>query len=166
MDKLEYNKRLLDIEKKFEEDKKSLAREFAYANNNLMAGTFVRDLTTTIEIDRLIIYLAGYQSYPEMVYSGPELTKKLVPRKDGRIGRVHQSSVCPFVLKVVIDVKGEFKSAKIDGIKIDKNKLYRLMYPSFNFDKSYLENLRAFGLNSVNFSLTIINENDKNQIQF
>ena len=92
MDKIEYEKtvELLKIEHK----KKlgSLGKEFAMSNNTVKVDDIIRDHIGVIKVESIGLYM-GIDRIPGCIYSGPEYTKKLIPRKDGSHRSVYQQNL-------------------------------------------------------------------------
>ena len=72
---------------------KSLAKEYAFSNNPYKIGDVVIDKIKTIKIEKIQFTLGGFQSTPECVYTGIELTKKGDPNKKGNKRSVYQSNI-------------------------------------------------------------------------
>lgn len=82
MDKNEYNQRLFEIKKRFEEDKKQLAIECAASNNPYSVGDILKDDSGVIILVERILFSYGYgEELPYCVYEGKTLKKDLTPRK-------------------------------------------------------------------------------------
>lgn len=90
MTKEEYDKQLVLI---FEQ-KKALAKKFAFANNPYKIGDIVTDRIGSIKIDKILYSIKTSSSdYPSCIYEGIELTKKGLPNKKGNRRNVYQTNL-------------------------------------------------------------------------
>ena len=96
MDKLEYEDKLKEIERRFDDEKSELAKEYAFSNNPYKKGDKIKDSIGYIEI-LLIQFTRGANGYfsklPECCYTGVELKKDLTPTKKGDRRKIYQSSI-------------------------------------------------------------------------
>jgi hypothetical protein len=95
MTDIEYKLKLNDIEKRFEEDKRILARDYAYSNNPNKIGDIVTDHIGSIKIER-IKYTLGWVSMKELpfcVYEGIELKKDGTSTKKQNHRDVYQNNL-------------------------------------------------------------------------
>lgn len=75
-----------------------LVKEYAFANNTIKVGDIVEDHCSTIMVEKVMFARNGEQvsrtlQLPCCVYEGKELTKKLVPRKDGARRKIWQTNL-------------------------------------------------------------------------
>ena len=96
MELKEYQSKLKELSDNFEEDKSTLARQYAFSNNELKVGDIIKDMVGAIKIEKILFTQGmGYNSFPECVYFGSELRKDLMPRKDGSKRKIYQSQIQP-----------------------------------------------------------------------
>jgi hypothetical protein len=93
MTKEEYKSKLIEINNDSELKLKSLAKEYALSNNPYKIGDIVTDHIKTVKIEKIQFTLGQFQSPPECVYTGIELTKKGEPNKNGNKNSVYQSNI-------------------------------------------------------------------------
>ena len=93
MTKEEYKSKVIEINNDRELKLKSLAKEYALSNNPYKIGDVVIDNIKTIKIEKIQFTLGGFQSTPECVYTGIELTKKGELNKRGNKRSIYQSSI-------------------------------------------------------------------------
>lgn len=87
----QYEARLKMIREERENQEIKLAKEYAFGNNTIKVGDIVEDHCSSIEVE--VIKFTRSISLPCCVYEGKELTRKLVPRKDGARRTVYQSNI-------------------------------------------------------------------------
>lgn len=81
------------IEKQYKEAKSQLGRQYAYANNTVKEGDVISDHTNTIKIDKIQWGIPFGKNIPECVFSGPCLTKKGEPYKNGDRAQIWQHNI-------------------------------------------------------------------------
>lgn len=67
-------------------------KEYATSNASHKIGDIVSDTLGPIRVEKTWVYL-GLGEFPDMVYYGTELTKKLEPTKRGNKRSVYQSNI-------------------------------------------------------------------------
>ena len=92
MTEQEYREKLKELKSEYETKKSLLAREFAYSNNPYKIGDIITDDFSIIKIESFCYcdYVSGY--LPNVGYNGIELTKKLIPKKNGEVRRIWKST--------------------------------------------------------------------------
>lgn len=90
----EYKLKLSELQTEFENKKKELAKEYAFANNSIKVGDIIKDSVGSIKVEK-IRYTTGLISSntPECVYDGIELTKQGTPSKRQQHTRIFQSNM-------------------------------------------------------------------------
>lgn len=90
-----YRANLATIQAKFEVDKKTLAKEFAFANNPYKIGDIITDHNNTIKIDTIKWAMGRYweTELPYCVYYGVALKKNGTPNKKGTIEAIYQTNI-------------------------------------------------------------------------
>jgi len=86
----EYDNKLKELSREFEEKKKQLYRDFAYSNNPYKEGDIFTDHIGSILIKKIGVYVSF--DLPECVYTGLELKKDGTPTKKGNIRQAYQSN--------------------------------------------------------------------------
>ena len=88
MTKEEYTEKLEELKKEFEAKKTSLIIECGLSQKKFNNGDIIRNSVYTIKVDRVKVY-TGLENFPIPVYHGVELTKALVPKKNGSRGAIY-----------------------------------------------------------------------------
>jgi len=90
-----YKVNLASIEAKFEIEKKTLAKEFAFANNPYKVGDIITDHNVTIKIDTIKWYMGRHwdNELPYCIYQGVALKKNGTPNKKGTIDNIYQNNI-------------------------------------------------------------------------
>jgi hypothetical protein len=89
MSREEYDIKLKELEKEFNEKKTALIIECGLSQRKFNNGDIIRSNTgVTIEVSKVKVY-TGFDRYPIPVYHGAELTKALVPKKNGDRGAIY-----------------------------------------------------------------------------
>ena len=91
MTKEEYYVELERLKKEYDVGVSGTINKFAIGNNPYKLGDLVQDHTSYIKIESMRI-VANLKD-PYVVYKGPLLKKDGQPRKDGKIGSVHQCNI-------------------------------------------------------------------------
>ena len=87
MTEQEYNEKIKIAEKNYKGSLNEIYKQYAFDLRKFKIGDIIKNNGTTIIIESFSAYKR--QGFPEPVYSGKELTKKLEPRKDGNIGSIY-----------------------------------------------------------------------------
>jgi hypothetical protein len=93
MTEQEYREQIKQIELNCEQRKSSLAIKFAQSNCHVEIGDIVKDHASCIKVERIRFYAGILGTLPEAAFSGPRLTKKMEPFKNGDIVNIYQSNV-------------------------------------------------------------------------
>ena len=93
MDKSQYNERLKNIESSYQQEKKELAKAYAFANNPYKVGDILRDHFQTLKITYIGWGFGTFNDFPACTYQGVILKKDLTPRKDLMNGVMWQNNV-------------------------------------------------------------------------
>jgi hypothetical protein len=89
MNKEEYIEKLKELEKEFDEKKTALIIKCGLSQRKFNDGDIIRNnVGTTIKVDKVRVYM-GLENYPMPLYHGVELTKSLVPMKNGNRGSIY-----------------------------------------------------------------------------
>ena len=91
MTNTEYDSKLEKLRLEFEQNKRSLAIEYATSNNPYKVGDVISDHYKTIRIEKWKISL--YSRYPSLVYTGVLLKKDGTPAKKQDDRTVWQSNI-------------------------------------------------------------------------
>jgi hypothetical protein len=89
----EYIEQIKQIELNCEQRKSSLAIKFAQSNCHVEIGDIVKDHISRIKVETIRFYAGTLGLLPEAVFSGPRLTKKMKPFKNGDVINVYQGNV-------------------------------------------------------------------------
>ncbi len=87
----EYTEKLNVIKAEYESNRKRLAAEYAFSNNDVTIGDIIEDHCGKIVVES--IKFAQINPFPSCVYYGTQLTLKGEPRKDGKQRGVHQMNM-------------------------------------------------------------------------
>lgn len=93
MDIEEYKNRKAAIEHDYNKRLKALAMECAFSNSSVISGDIVTDHIGSVLVDHVKFSFSPTSGIPACVYYGVELTKKLQPKKSGRVRGVWQTNV-------------------------------------------------------------------------
>lgn len=88
----QYFDALKALEVKYTEDKKTLIKKYALANNKYKVGDIFKDHIGHIKIVKIQQHLARAVETPECAYYGIELKKDLTPKKSGAYRWAYQSN--------------------------------------------------------------------------
>lgn len=90
MTKEEFSEKLKELEKEFEQNKTALIIECGLSQKKFNNGDIIRNTNTgvTIEVSKVKVY-TGLERFPIPVYHGVELTKALIPKKNGSRGAIY-----------------------------------------------------------------------------
>ena len=91
MTKQEYYKKLNMLETEFREMKQKLAGEYVRITKSFSKGDKITDGRKAILVDKIGVAI-GFDNLPCPKYSGTELTKKGLPRKDGSRGVIYHQN--------------------------------------------------------------------------
>lgn len=96
MTKEEYIQGIEKIESDFKKAKSVLVKSYALSNNPYKPGDIIKDHTSTIKIEKIMIYISLED--PSCIYEGPELKKDgtpKLPKRDGKQirARIYQSNI-------------------------------------------------------------------------
>lgn len=91
MTKEQYYEKLKAIEKQYEEIKKSLYREYAFANNPYKVGDFITDHAATIQIEKIQVYYS--YDMPACVYTGTQYNKDGKVSKKQDHNKIYQNNI-------------------------------------------------------------------------
>lgn len=91
MTKETYKSSLQDLQSKFQQDKKILAKTFALSNAVAAVGDIISDYVGCIRIENIQFSLSG--DFPQCVYTGIELKKDRTPTKRRSKRSIYQSSI-------------------------------------------------------------------------
>jgi len=91
MTKEEYNYRLSLINQERHKAVSELQSEFAFSNNKIELGSFIRQNGFTIQVDRIGVYITG-EMIPICSYHGFMYTTELKQRKDKRRHNIYNNS--------------------------------------------------------------------------
>jgi hypothetical protein len=89
----EYKIKLKKLEEEFEYSTKGLRKQYAFSNNPYKIGDIITDNIGTIKIEKISFGSSVNSSFPECVYFGLELTKKLIPKKNEQKRWIYQSYI-------------------------------------------------------------------------
>lgn len=90
MEESEYDDQKKALIKSHERDLFELSKKFAISKATAKVGDIISDGRITIKIDGGKISSARH-TYPYIIWTGVEYTKKMIPRKDGSIGWIADS---------------------------------------------------------------------------
>lgn len=97
MNQEEYISKLKTLHETFEEQKKAIYREYALSNNNVQIGDIVITKFIIIYVETIQIHISSFNNLPECVYSGTQLTKKLLPRAINKQNIVYQRDILEII---------------------------------------------------------------------
>lgn len=89
MEPKEYLNGLKLIEENAKALKRKLASEFVFKNKKFKINQIIQQGETKILIDKISIYFGFSSEIPQPVYSGKELTKKLIPMKNDKVSSIY-----------------------------------------------------------------------------
>lgn len=92
MNLCEYQERLSQIDKEYNEKKNSLYKEFALSRNKVKIGDIIQDSTTIIKVEKIKIFL-DINCIPQCVYYGMEMRKDKMPKAKYKLGQVFQNNL-------------------------------------------------------------------------
>ncbi len=107
MQQEEYEKIKMSMLERHKRELFKLARTFALSNNRVNNGDIVVAANDIIKVDGMRVGSGMFSEKPICIYSGFNLTKKLVPFKNKRTGTVYQSDI-----RKVLDADGKEKTFK------------------------------------------------------
>ena len=93
MDIEDYKNKKSVIEHDYNKRLKALAMDFAFSNSSVIAGDIVTDHIGSVLVDHIKFSMSSSSGGPTCVYYGVELTKKMQPKKSGRIRGVWQTNL-------------------------------------------------------------------------
>lgn len=105
MTKEEYNNRKAELEAAHSKAIRGLASEYALSQNPVEVGDIVGG-GRLIMVDEIRYSLAGPDGYPQCVYLGTALTKKMLPFKSMERTTVWQQNMKTHIKKADIKAKG------------------------------------------------------------
>ena len=88
----EYQKAKHELLMEHSKQLKALSKEYAFASNTVKVGDIISDHIKTIMVEK-IEWTTGSASTPICVYTGPKLTRKLVPFKNGETDSIWQNNL-------------------------------------------------------------------------
>jgi hypothetical protein len=91
MKKEEFDRKIIEIEKKSNDDKRILARQYAISNNPYKIGDVIEDHYHIIKIEKWTV--RGTVSNPSLLYQGVVLKKDLTPKKNQDDAIMYQTNV-------------------------------------------------------------------------
>lgn len=92
MTKEELRAKIREIEAGAERGIRKIKIEYARYHNQVKIGDVVADHFNTIKVERMRVSI-GFGERPQMIYSGPMLTKKGEAHKNGKEGSICQSNL-------------------------------------------------------------------------
>lgn len=88
----EYTQESSTLKKEYDGKQAALNKEFAMSRKLYQIGDIIENSVSKIKVARLNVGFSGFfPGTPVCVYHGPELTRKLKPRKDGNRKSIYQS---------------------------------------------------------------------------
>lgn len=91
MTKEEYHFRISEVNKQAQDSITRIQQEFAYSNNKVSLGQFIRQNGFTIQVDRIGVYITG-ERIPVCSYHGYLFTAEKKQRKDKRRHNIYNIS--------------------------------------------------------------------------
>lgn len=91
MTKEEYFYRISEVNKQAQDSIKRIQSEYAFSNNKVELGSFIRQNGFTIQVDRIGVYITG-EMIPICSYHGYMYTTELKQRKDKRRHNIYNNS--------------------------------------------------------------------------
>lgn len=94
MELQEYQNRLSELEKRYQQDQRKLIAEYAFANNPYKVGDLFTDHVGTIRIEKIqatVPYLSADKA-PSCVYTGMEVKADGTPMKKGKVRGAYQTN--------------------------------------------------------------------------
>jgi hypothetical protein len=93
MDIEEYENKKSVIEHDYNRRLKALAMDYAFSNSSVIAGDIVTDHIGSVLVDHVKFSMSSLSGEPTCVYYGVELTKKMQPKKAGKVRGVLQGNL-------------------------------------------------------------------------
>jgi len=90
MDIKEYKERVKHMEAMHKKELQAFASEYAMSNNIVKDGDIVSNGKMTVLVDRISLGYFFGEHTPQCIYTGPELTKKGTPYKNGQREAIYQ----------------------------------------------------------------------------
>ena len=88
MEKEEYDIKLKELKDEFKKKETALIIECGLSQKKFDVGDIITNNIYTIKVDSVRVHM-GFEKYPMPVYHGVELTKALVPKKNGGRGAIY-----------------------------------------------------------------------------
>jgi len=89
----EYKNKIAELTEKFELDKQTVRREYAFSNNPHKVGDVVTDHIGSIWIEKIQFTTDFISNLPCCIYTGVELKKNGTPTKKVNRRTVHQTNI-------------------------------------------------------------------------
>lgn len=91
MTETEYLKEREKIERSYEDKKVLLDLKYTQENSRVNIGDIVTDHLGSVRVEKISLYRSC--GFPSCIYTGPCITKKMIPFKSGERREVYQTNI-------------------------------------------------------------------------